>query len=450
MRRADSDHVFYRSPSKVLPEIDYGKGIYFYDKTGKRYIDGTSGALISNLGHGDERIAKAYYDQAKQVEFVHGTQFSSTPVKAVARFLAEVAPGDLNRVYFVSGGSEATETAIKMARVYHLCKGNAQKHRIISRWQSYHGATLGALSCGGRSGDRHPYIPLLLNFPHIVPCYCYRCPFRREPERCDLECAWDLERVILQENPDHIAAFIAEPIVGATLGAVPAHDRYFSIIRQICDKYDVLLIADEVMTSVGRTGKWFAMEHFGVLPDMIVGAKGIAAGYYPTGFVIVREGIFEAFRQGPGRFPHGFTYQGNPLSGAVSLKVLSIIQEEGLVQHVHDLGLLLMSRLEELKARHSIVGDVRGKGLMTGIEFVKDRTTKEPFEEEIDLNRRLVGEAFSRGLIVYPGSSGGMVHGRGGNAILVAPPFIISRGQLDELLAILEETIEAVEQQVRR
>jgi adenosylmethionine-8-amino-7-oxononanoate aminotransferase len=448
MKQDNTDHVFYRSQVKVLPEIDYGKGIYFYDKSGKRYIDGTSGALISNLGHGDLRIAEAYFKQAKKVEFVHGTQFSSSAVKEVAQFISDIAPGDLNRVYFVSGGSEAIETAIKLARGYHVNEGNVQKHKIVSRWQSYHGATLGALSCGGRSGDRHLYIPLLLNFPHIVPCYCYRCPFKKDPKNCNIECAWDLERVILQENPDHISAFIAEPIVGATLGAVPAHEKYLSIIKQICDKYNVLLIADEVMTSVGRTGKWFGIEHYGVVPDMIVGSKGVAAGYYPTGFVIVRENIFQSFKKGPGKFAHGFTYQGNPLSGAVCLKVLNIIKEENLVQHVHELGIYLMTQLEELKRKHSIIGDCRGKGLMTGIEFVKDKKTKEPFDESINLNRRLVDEAFLRGLIIYPGASGGMINGKGGNAIMVAPSFIITKEQLDELLSILDETITTVEKQI--
>jgi adenosylmethionine-8-amino-7-oxononanoate aminotransferase len=369
-------------------------------------------------------------------------------VKRLAEFIAEVAPGDLNRVYFVSGGSEAVETAIKLARGYHLSQGNVQKHKIVSRWQSYHGATLGALSCGGRSGDRHPYVPLLLNFPHIVPCYCYRCPFGREPKHCRIECAWDLERVILQENPDHLAAFMAEPIVGATLGAVPPHEQYFQIIRKICDKYDLLLIADEVMTSLGRTGRWFGMEHYGVVPDLLVGSKGVAAGYYPAGFVIAREGVFQSFKKGPGRFAHGFTYQGNPITGAVCLKVLNIIKEEGLVQHVDELGAYLITRLEEMKQRHRIIGDCRGKGLMTGIEFVQDRATREPFPEGVNLNKRLVDEAFSRGLILYPGSSGGMIHGKGGNALMVAPPFIITKEQLDDLLSILDETITTVAKQV--
>jgi len=448
MKQENTDHVFYRSQVKVLPEIDYGKGIYFYDTLGRRYIDGSSGALISNLGHGDVRIAEAYFEQAKKVEFVHGTQFSSRGVKELAEFISNVAPGDLNRVYFVSGGSEAIETAIKLARGYHLSQGNVQKHKIISRWQSYHGATLGALSCGGRSGDRHPYTPLLLNFPHIVPCYCYRCPFGGNPKQCNLECAWDLERVILQENPDHISAFMAEPIVGATLGAVPAHDQYFQIVRKICDQYNVLLIADEVMTSVGRTGRWFGMEHYDVVPDLLVGSKGVAAGYYPTGFVVAKDNIFQSFKKGPGKFAHGFTYQGNPLMGAVCLKVLTIIKEEGLVQHVHELGTYLLTRLEELKQNHPIIGDCRGKGLMTGIEFVKDRETKEPFNESVNLNKRLVDEAFSRGLILYPGSSGGMINGKGGNAIMVAPPFIITKDQLDELLSILDETITTIEKQI--
>jgi len=445
MKQGDTDHVFYRSQEKVLPEIDYGQGIYFYDKSQKRYIDGTSGALISNLGHGDVRIAKAYFDQAKKVEFVHGTQFTSSAVKEAAEFISDIAPGDLNRVYFVSGGSEAIETAIKMAYGYHVSKGNVQKHKIISRWQSYHGATLGALSCGGRSGDRHLYIPLLLNFPHIVPCYCYRCPFKKIPENCNIECAGDLERVILQENPNHISAFIAEPIVGASLCAVPAHEKYFSIVRQICDKYNILLIVDEVMTSMGRTGKWFGIEHYGIVPDIVVGSKGVAAGYYPTGLVIVRENLFQSFKKGPGKFVHGFTYQGNPLSGAVCLQVLKIIEEEGLVQHVHELGIYLMTRLEEMKRKHLTIGDCRGKGLMTGIEFVKERKTKEPFDESININKKLVDEAFSRGLILYPGSSGGLIDGKGGNAIMVAPPFTITKEQLDELLFILDETITNIE-----
>jgi len=443
----EEDHVFDRAPARKLPLIQRGEGIYLIDSEGKKYIDGSSGALISNVGHAMPEVIESIVEQMKRVEFVHGTHFTSESIKELAREIAQMAAGDLNRVYFVSGGSEAVETAMKMARGYHVIRGNVQKYKIISRWQSYHGATLGALSLSGRTGSRKLYTPLLLDFPHIVPAYCYRCPFDKDGESCRFECARDLERVINQEGPEYIAAFIAEPVVGATLGAVPAPEGYFNIIREICDRYDILFIADEVMTSFGRTGKNFGMDHYGVIPDLLVGAKGLGAGYFPLGMVVVKDDIFKTYKEGPGKFNHGFTYQGNPLAGAAGLSVLRFIKRHNLISHVEETGRYLMDGLLHFK-KYRIVGDVRGKGFMNGIEIVKDKETKVPFDVNINANRKIFEKAFSRGLILYPPDNTGNVDGVKGNAFLVAPPLMTTRQQIDVILNILDETVKEVDKEL--
>jgi len=442
------DHVFYRSQRKRLALIKKGKGIYLYDKDEKRYIDGSSGALISNIGHCIAPVIKSMQEQAEQIEFVHGTMFKSEKAIGLASRIIDMCPGNLDKVYLVSGGSEATETAMKMARSYQVARGHEQKSIIIARWQSYHGATIGALSMSGRTMSRKLYQPYMLDFPHISPAYCYRCPYGEQAERCSYACAWELEAAINQVGAEYVAAFIAEPIVGATLTAASPPPQYFSIIRKICDKYDVLFIADEIMTGFGRTGKNFGVEHWDVVPDILVSGKGLGAGYYPIGAAICTDRVFDAFQEVLGKFVHGFTYQGNPLAAAVALSVLDYIRENELVKHVAQAGEYLMERLSELY-RFDFVGDVRGKGFMAGIELVRDKKTKVPFPPEKKITKRVAEASWKRGLIIYPDESNGQVEGVAGDGFMVAPPFITTKEEIDEIIAILGDSLEEVNQEIR-
>lgn len=442
------DHVFYRSQRKELPLIDRGEGIFLYTQDGKRYIDGTSGALISNIGHSQPSVIDAMCKQARQIEFVHGTMFKSEASIALAEEIIKMCPGGLDKVYFVSGGTEAIETALKMARSYHVARGNKQKYLVISRWQSYHGATMGALSMSGRTASRKIYQPYLLDFPHIPPAYCYRCPYNKDLNSCGYECAWELEKTITQIGEEFISAFIAEPVVGATLCSVPAPPDYFSIIRDICDKHDVLFIADEVMTSFGRTGKNFGMDHWGVVPDILVGGKGLGAGYFPMGMIICTDRVFQQFQEKLGKFVHGFTYQGNPLGAAAALSVLEFIHSNHLISRVADIGEYLLKKMMGL-TRFDFVGDVRGLGFMLGVELVKDTKTKEPYPVELGLTNNIVKTAWDKGLIIYPSSSNGQIQGVAGDGFMVAPPFITTQDQIDEIIDILEQTLDEVKVELK-
>jgi len=441
------DHVFYRSQRKRLPFIEKGKGIYLYDKEGKKYIDASSGPLTSSVGHSMPSIVEAMRRQAERIEFVHGNMFSSKGLVELAQRMIEISPGNSDKAYFVSGGSEANETALKMARSYHVARGQKQKYVVISRWQSYHGSTMGALSMSGRTSSRQIYQPLLLNFPHISPAYCYRCPYRKEQKTCNYECAWELERIINRIGAEYISAFIAEPIVGATLGAVPAPTKYFSIIRQICDKYNVLFIADEVMSGFGRTGKNFGIEHWNVTPDIITGGKGLGAGYFPLGVVICTDKVFLPFQEKLGEFIHGFTYQGNPLAAAVGLSVIDFIIKNNLVSYVARMGEYLMERLSDLY-KFDFVGDIRGKGFMIGVELVKDKKTKEPFSQEKEITKLVLQTAWRKGLILYPILSGKHAQGEAGDGFMIAPPFTTTKEQIDEIIGLLHQTLEEVSKKI--
>ncbi|SDF15654.1 aspartate aminotransferase family protein [Sporolituus thermophilus] len=426
------DNVFYRNLTKTYLEVDHGEGIYLYDKDGNRYMDACSGAAVSNLGHAHPRVIRAMTEQAQKVAFSHLSRWTSGPIKELADLVASLAPGSLNKLYLVSGGSEATEAALKMARQYYLERdGKTGKYRVISRWKSFHGNTIGALSMTGDK-RRKKYAPLLLNFPHVAPAYCYRCPFGKEQETCAVECALDLERVIKLEGADTIAAFIAEPVGGAACGAIVPHKDYFKIVREICDHYDILLIADEVMTGFGRTGAMFAIEDYGVVPDMICAAKGMSAGYSPLGAVIVKDEIYETFKQGSGIFVHGHTYGGNPLSAAVAVAVIRTLIEDNLVENSRVIGSYLLEQLREKLQPFWFVGDVRGKGLMQGVEIVKNKATKEPFPAALGLAEKLTVTLMKHGVVVYPGS--GNADGENGDQFLLAPPLIITKEQADELV----------------
>jgi len=436
--KINSDHVFYRNPRKFYPTAEQGKGIYIYDTEGKEYIDGSSGAVVVNIGHGVKEIQEAMIRQAELISFCHGSQFTTARAIELADKLCALAPPNMTRVYYNSGGSEAVETAIKMARQYQVDRGVPSKFKVISRWTSYHGNTLGALALGGHTGRRRYYQPMITHTPHIVPCYCYRCPFGLVPQSCQVECADDLEKMILYEGPDSVSAFIAEPVVGATAGALVPKDGYFQRIREICDRYDILLIVDEVMTAIGRTGENFAIAHWDVNPDMIIAGKGLGSGYTPINTVITTDAVHNTIREGNGAFVHGHTYSQNPSSCAIASAVLDYVRDHDLVNRTVKMGAHLLDRLQDLY-RHTIVGDIRGLGLFAGIEFVRDRDCKEPFDPKEGINTRIGTRAFAKGLICYPG--GGGADGIRGDHILLAPPLIITEDEIDRLVTLLDESI---------
>lgn len=445
--KALGDHVFYRVPRKIYPKADRAEGVYIYDTEGKKYIDGSGGAAVVGIGHGIKEITEAMFQQAERISFAHSSHFTSQSAIDLASKLVGLSPKGLNRVYFLSGGSEAVETSIKLARQYQVERGKPHKYKVISRWTSYHGNTLGALALSGHTGRRRYYLPLIQHTPHIVPAYCYRCPFGLRPEKCELECALDLEKTLLYEGPDFVSAFIAEPIVGATAGALVPKDGYFQKIREICDHYDILFIADEVMTGIVRTGKNFGVDHWGVVPDMIVAAKGLSSGYTPLFAVIVKEEIHQIIKEGSGAFVHGHTFNQNPLSCAIGCAVIDYLIKHDLVSRTAKMGEYFLRALQSL-TRHEIVGDVRGKGLFAGVEFVKDKKTKEPFDLKLKLNDLIASRAFEKGLITYPG--GGGADGIKGDHLLLAPPFIIMEEQIDKMVSILDETIVEISKEVTR
>lgn len=440
-----TSHLFRRSATRTYPRVVRAEGVWIETDDGRRILDGSSGALVASIGHGVREVIDAQHAQAQRVSYVHGTHFAVAAQEELADRLAALAPGDLDRVYPVSGGSEANESAIKFARQYFLETDRPQKHKVIARWTSYHGNTLGALSLSGHAARRRPYAPMLLDEPHIPPCYCYRCPFGLEYPSCGVRCAHALEDEIVRQGPEYIAAFIAEPLVGAAGGALTPPPEYFPIIRQICDRYDVLFIADEVMTGIGRTGESFAVNHWNVVPDVITTGKGVGGGYAPLGAMLVREPLFQAIASGSGSFVHGFTYGGHPPSVAAGAAVLRYVVEHGLVAQAAQRGQVLERLLERLKSSR-IVGDVRGRGLMWGVEFVRDRQTREPFERAQRVAERVGEAAFERGLIIYPGA--GNVDGVRGDQLLIGPPLVVTADDLSELVDRLDGAIRQVEHEL--
>ncbi len=440
-------HAIHYRLKDSIPVIDYADGIYLVDTDGKRYIDACSGPVAANIGQGITEIAEEMGRQARRVAFVYRTQFTSEPIEQFAAAIAEMAPGDLSRVFFVTSGSDATEMAARAARQYHVERGEAKRYLIVSRWLSYHGITLDALSMSGLVMRRRHFVPNLIPYPKIPACYCYRCPFRLEYPACNVACARKLEEEIKLVGPEYIAAFIAEPIVGAAAGAITPPPEYFPIIRDICTRYGILFIADEIMTGFGRTGAKFAMDHWQVVPDILLFAKGASAGYWPTAGIVISEHMYEAFRDGTGVFSPGHTYSGTPMMGAVGLKVLEFIEKHGLIDHVRETGPYLLDSLKSL-ATHPIVGDVRGMGFFAGLEFVRDKATKVPFEsrEFSRLSGMIVAQAFENGLMVYPG--GGTVDGFRGDHILVAPPLITTKAEIDLITQKLHQSITQVEREV--
>jgi len=436
------DHVFYPNLKNDYPVVDKGKGIYLWDIDGKKYIDACSGALVSNIGHGVDEVKEAMTKQLEQVEFAHRFKFTNRPLQQLAGMICDMAPEGIEWVIFVSGGSEATETAMKMSREYFIEKGKPTKYKIISRWQSYHGNTLGALSMSGNIGRRRRYAPLLADFPHVAPPYCYRCPFGKDPKLCNLECAQDIENAIIKEGAENVAAVILEPISGSSIGAIVPKDGYMQAVREICTKHDVLFIADEVMTGVGRTGKNFAVDHWNVVPDMICMAKGLSGGYAPLGAVAVQDFIHETFKNGSGKFAHGFTFGSNPIAAAAGMAVVRYVRENNLVENSYKVGQYLLEKLNLLKDKYWFIGDVRGLGLMTGVEFVKDKETKEPFEQAKGITDKVVSTALKMGLMLYGAPL--CADGTKGDAIMIAPPLTVTEHEIDMIIDAFEEVLNKI------
>lgn len=434
--------ILQRQIRHDYPVAVSGEGVTLIDAAGRRYIDASSGAAVSCLGHQHPEVLAAMHAQLDRLAYAHTSFFTSTPAEELAEDLATHAPGDLNHVYFVSGGSEGIEAALKMARQYCVETGAPERHRFIARRQSYHGNTLGALSVGGNRWRKAPFEPILIESHHIDPCYPYRYQASGESaEEYGRRAADLLEEKLLELGPETVIGFVAETVVGATLGAVPPAPGYFRRIREICDRYGILLILDEVMCGMGRTGTLHACAQDGVVPDLQVIAKGLGGGYAPIGAVLVSDRVFEAFAQGSGAFQHGHTYIGHPLACAAGLAVQRIIRRDDLLANVCARGDDLAQSLHARFGQHPHVGDIRGRGLFQGVELVADRTSRTPFDPALKLHARIKAEAMERGLMVYP--MGGTVDGRSGDHVLIAPPYIVDAATIDIIVERLAASLDA-------
>jgi adenosylmethionine-8-amino-7-oxononanoate aminotransferase len=428
--------LFYQT-RKQLPIIDHAHGVWMWDRDGKAYIDGCSGAVVSNIGYGNPRILEAVQQQASKTFFAYRTQFENEPACLLSERLVSFSAGHLSKVFFVSGGSEAVESALKLCRQYFYNRGEGSRYVFISREPSYHGCTLGALSLTSYAPLEAPFRPLLNGFPKIPAPYCYRCAYHKTYPSCNLACARALDETISRVGPQNVAAFIAEPIGGASTGALVPPDGYFDVIQEVCRRHGVLLILDEVMTGFGRTGKLFAYEHWGVEADVVALSKGMSAGYFPLGAVLSRGTIVEEVVS-KGGFSHGFTYAGNPMACAVGLEVLNIITEMNLPDNAERMGHLLKSGLEALAERTPMIGQVRGKGLLLAIELVANQSTREPYPADRQAALALTDIAFENGLIIYPRRS---IHGLAGDHVLIAPPLIVTESECHEVLYRLEKAL---------
>ena len=434
-------HVFHRHTKMAAPTAARGDGPYIVDGNGRRYLDASGGAAVSCLGHSHPAVIQAIKDQIDAIAYAHTAFFTNDPMEALADHLIAKAPAGLDKVYFVSGGSEAMEAAIKLARQYFLEIGQPQRSHLIARKQSYHGNTLGALAAGGNQWRRAQFEPLLIDVTHVSACNAYRGKAPDETDQTYVDrLGAELEDTIQRLGPDRVMAFLAEPVVGATAGAVPAVDGYFRRMREICDRYGVLLILDEVMCGMGRTGTLYACEQDGVSPDLMAIAKGLGAGYQPIGATLVSARIFGAIRDGSGFFQHGHTYMGHPTACAAALAVQHTIDGENLLHNVQTQGAALRQALTARFGNHPHVGDIRGRGLFQALELVDDRLTKAPIDPARQIHGAIKAEAMKRGLMCYP--MGGTIDGKTGNHILIAPPFIIENNHITEIVDKLGESLD--------
>ncbi|KZM50984.1 aspartate aminotransferase family protein [Labrenzia sp. OB1] len=435
-------HLLHRSIQSDLPVAARGEGVFIFDRDGKAYLDASGGAAVSSLGHGHPDVLKALHAQLDTMAFAHTGFFTTEVAEELADRLVETAPEGLEKAYLVSGGSEAVEAALKMARQYFVETGQPGRRHVIARRQSYHGNTLGALAAGGNALRRTQFSPLLIETHHIAPCYAYRHQHEGEtPENYGARAAGELEDQILALGTDQVMAFVAEPVVGATSGAVPPAPGYFRKIREICDRYGVLLVLDEVMCGMGRTGTLHACEQEGVSPDLLVIAKGLGGGYQPIGAALLSGKIFEAFEQGSGFFQHGHTYMGHPMAAAAGLAVQNIIRRDNLLANVMAVGAHLTDCLGQRFGQNPRVGDIRGRGLFQAIELVENKETKAPFDPALKIHAHIKREAMQRGLMVYP--MGGTIDGRNGDHVLIAPPFISTRSDIETIVDRLGAAVDA-------
>lgn len=437
-----SDHILHFYFNKDYPILSHGKGIYLYDTEGKEYIDGSSGAISSSLGHGRLDMAEVLKEQVTKIAFAFRHVSTTDILQELGDKLHEAT--GMDRFFMVSGGTEATEICTKIARLHFLHSGKPTKTKIISRWQSYHGFSMDSLSWGGNVPRRREYTPYLREDGHIPPPYCYRCWFGKEEGKCNFECANALETEILVRGAENVAAFIAETIVGASLAAVTPPLGYYRRIREICDKYEVLLILDEVMCGSGRTGKMLAADHYGIKPDIVALAKSMGGGYFPVGAASCTEKVVEPIKKF-GSFSAGYTWAGNPMAAAVVLKTLEIIEKDNLLENVVQMGDYLKKSLEGMKEKHPTIGDVRGMGLMVGVEFVKNKETRECFASSTGYAGKFVGTAAKMGLIINPNS--GFDKGRAGDGTLIGPCFEVTQEEIDKIINLFDKALTSVEKE---
>lgn len=437
----DVTSLFPRNFGQQYIEVERGKGIYLFGADGRAYLDAAAGAISANIGYGVEEIAEAIYEQTSKLPFAHASCWAAEINERAASLVAELAPEGMNLVWFVNSGSEAMEAAIKMARQYFIEKEGkgSSRHLVIGRQNSYHGSSLGTLAISGSVVRRRHFLPMLFDQPKLETHYCYRCPFGLEKTSCGIRCATELETVIRRIGPHYVAAFVAEPIVGSTVGALVPPDEYWPIVRDICTRYDILLIADEVMTGCGRTGKNFCVDHWGVKPDLIGTAKGLAASYYPVGAVIVADHVGEVFRNGSGIFAHSHTFNGMPAGSAAVVAVLEYMKKHNLVENAARMGKLIEMDIAPELRKMPLVGEVRGRGLMWGIELVRDKATKTPFDASVDAGGKLKALALERGMTLYPGRA--MADGVNGDNIMIGPPLTVTEEDVRKIFEILLDSL---------
>ncbi len=434
-----SGFVFPRRLDRPLTRAIRAEGVWIEDHNERRILDACGGAVVVNLGHGRREVAEAVYEQMSLFCYVHGTAFTSQPVEALAERLSRHTPTPLNRFYFMTSGSEAVETAIKLARQVHIESGNPQRFRLISRWQSYHGLTLGALAASGRTYFRKPFAPMLPEVVHIPPPYCLRCAYGLTYPTCSLRCAAALEDIVLKLGPETVSAFLMEPVSGATLGVYPPPIGYLKKVREICDHYGIILIFDEIMVGMGRTGRWFACQHENVSPDVMVLGKGLTSGALPLSAVVTKSEYMELFAHGSGNFVHGGTFSHHAVAAAAGLAVVKILEEENLVSRVASIASYLENALKRLQLSSQWIIDTRGIGLLWGVEFGKDKTTLEPFPRAQKVAERIRESMFDRGVLVYPATG---FAGQRGDAIIIAPPYIVSEQEIDLVVQTLSVVLQ--------
>lgn len=436
--RYPQGHVFYRNLHYSYPLINYGQGVYLYDVEGKKYLDASGGAAVVNIGHGSKEIAELIFTQAQKVGYLNGMQFSHFPAEALADEIAKFLPFPDGKLYFLTSGSETVEASIKLARQYWVTKKQEKKIHIISRKPSYHGNTLAALSLSTREHYKHIFRPMLRESHRIPAPYCYRCPWQQEYPSCEVKCAYELEKEILKLGKVNVSAFLTEVIGGASTGAAVPPPEYFQVIRKICDEYEILLIVDEVMTGIGRTGKWLACDHFDLAPDIIIMGKGLTGGYFPLSALAVRKNIVNSIFEKGGSFLHAQTYSHHPVGCAASLAILNHIRKNNLVERSAEMGEALKKELSSL-LRYPHIGDTRGKGLLLGVEFVRDKKNKIPFPRSEQYVERFLSKAMEKGLILWPHT--GHADGVNGDLVLVAPPFIITQEEISQILSLLRDVL---------